>query len=68
MKHCLCSDKRILSEGDGQYIANEYWCPTHGYSNSCCYCDVNNKTTEKCKYHILSVFELLGGFLCPMKW
>lgn len=48
---CDCKDKIILVKGDGQHIAEEAFCPKHGYQNSCYLCDSDNYTTERCKKH-----------------
>jgi len=49
-KFCNCSDKQILVQGDGSHIAQEEFCPRHGYVNSCylCYWRCN---TELCRRH-----------------
>ena len=48
---CDCEDKIVLEEGDGMYEASEYWCKEHGYYTSCCVCDPQVTTTERCMKH-----------------
>ena len=50
---CECEDKVVLIEAKPtDSIAEETWCPTHGYENSCWMCDLmNNHTTEGCVKH-----------------
>lgn len=49
--YCDCQGKQILVEGDWEYIAEETFCPIHGYANSCWECSPRNNTTESCRQH-----------------
>ncbi len=49
--YCDCKEKRVLVKGDAQHIAEETFCPKHGYQNSCYLCNSNNFTTERCRTH-----------------
>ena len=51
MKECDCPGKTVLIKGDALNIAREWWCPKHGYSNSCYLCDFKATTTELCSAH-----------------
>ena len=48
---CECKDKTILVKGDSSFIAEEVFCPTHGYQNTCWICNPGICCTELCIRH-----------------